>query len=426
MSFWADACNSASNRSLQTLLDSAYASCGVTVRCAAAACGALLACIARRDVAGDAFSAQIAAFCASALASGTMFWRWRRMTGEGRRCIEWRLYGWFSGLMLCGSCFGAVAWGSLMQVFVLSFNLFNNPSSIPTNTQVRSIAAQYQRWIAAFAIAYAIEFFCLSAAKLMVLDRMMEFAMPKRDGVSRRWVVGGRVVMAAVVAGNVVGLGGNVAAAVYFERTAEYNSAAFSAFTANNTVDGNNFDNLANQEGALALSTQSLQSFCEVAVLLLIIVAFAVVGAACVRRLSSEQQHHDALVNTADAAAAAPAWRQLRLRIVGTAAFVFVTFLLRAVYSTMFALANALQNSGNAASCPTVNQCDASCYNVYKLMSTWLVYTPEFQLTVVLISSPLALLVALWGMTTDRALRQMQSNRRQKRTMRDVLLPGTG
>jgi hypothetical protein len=32
MSFWADACNSAVNRPLQTLLDSAYASCGVTVR----------------------------------------------------------------------------------------------------------------------------------------------------------------------------------------------------------------------------------------------------------------------------------------------------------------------------------------------------------------------------------------------------------
>jgi hypothetical protein len=47
MSFWADACNSALNRPLQTLLDSAYASCGVTVRCAAAACCALLACIAR-------------------------------------------------------------------------------------------------------------------------------------------------------------------------------------------------------------------------------------------------------------------------------------------------------------------------------------------------------------------------------------------
>ena len=196
----------------------------------------------------------------------------------------------------------------------------------------------------------------------------------------------------------------------------------------NNTAHGRNFVDLAQQEAQLAASTQSLQSFCELAVLLLIIVAFAVVGAACARRISSEQQHHDALVNAADAAAAAPAWRQLRLRIVGTAAFVFVTFLLRAVYSTIYALANELQNEGNALNCPQAssNYCDASCWNVYRLMQLWLFYTPEFQLIVVLISSPMALLVALWGMTTDRALQQMQSNRRQKGAMRDVLLRETG
>jgi hypothetical protein len=262
------------------------------------------------------------------------------------------------------------------------------------------------------------EFLCLSAAKLMVLDRMMEFAMRKGEGVWRRWVVVGRVVMAAVVAGNVVGLGGNVAAAVYFQRTAEYFSAASAAFAANNTAGGNNFVNLASQQAQLAESTQSLQLFCEVAVLLLIIVAFAVVGAACARRVSS------ALLDMTDAAAAASG-RQLRLQIVGTAAFVFVTFLLRAVYSTMFALANELQNQGNAASCPSSNACDASCYNVYSLMQTWLLYTPEFQLTVVLISSTLAMIVALWGMTSDRTLQRMQSNRRQMGTMRSVLLRGT-
>ena len=113
-------------------------------------------------------------------------------------------------------------------------------------------------------------------------------------------------------------------------------------------------------------------------------------------------------------------------QIVGTAAFVFVTFLLRAVYSTMFALANELQNNGNAANCPGSNLCDASCYNVYSHMQLWLLYTPEFQLTVVLISSPLAMIVALWGMTSDRTLQRMQSNRRQMVTTRDALLQGTG
>ena len=120
------------------------------------------------------------------------------------------------------------------------------------------------------------------------------------------------------------------------------------------------------------------------------------------------------------------AGRRMLLRTVGTAGFVFVTFLLRAVYSTMFALANELQNSGNYVNCPNSSFCDASCYNVYYLMQVWLFYTPEFQLTVVLISSPLAMLVALWGMTTDRMLQLMKSNRRQMGGMRDVLLRGTG
>jgi hypothetical protein len=336
------------------------------------------------------------------------------MDGEGRLRV-WRLYGWFSGLMLCGSCCGAVAWGAWMQNLVLTFIVYN-PSSTLTNAQQNSIFAQIQLWTAAFSVVYAVEFLCLSAAKLMVLGRMMEFVIPRREGIPRRWVVGGRVVMAAVVAGNVVGLGGNVAAAVYFQRTAEYYSAASASFAANNTADSSNLYNLANQESQLALTTQSLQSFCEVAVLLLIIVAFAVVGAACARRVSS------ALLETTFAPAAT-AGKHLWLQIVGTAAFVFVTFLLRAVCSTMFALANELQNNGYV--CPSNNPCDASCYNVYALMQLWIYYTPEFQLMVVLISSPLAMIVALWGMTSDRTLQRMQSNRRQMGTMRSVYMPGT-
>jgi len=360
-------------------------------------------------MAGDAFPEQIAAFCVSALASGTMFFRWWRMDGEGRRRV-WRLYGWFSGLMLCGSMFGAVAWGANMQSLVLNFNTQNNPSSTLTKAQLFLSYAQIRRWIAAFSVMYALEFLCLSLAKLMVLDRMRDFVA---EGMSRRWVVGGWVVLAAVVAGNVVGLGGNIAAAVYFERTAEFYSAASAAAAANNT-DHVNFQNLAVQQEQLAASTRAMQSFCEVAVLLVIIVAFAVVGAACVRRVSS------ALVDMADAAAAAG--RQLRLQIVGTAVFVFVTFLLRAVFSTWYALAFELQDGAKFASCPNQSKCDASCYNVYKLMQVWFIHTPVFQLTVVLISSPLALLVALWGMTSERTLLLMQSKRGQTNTMRDSML----
>jgi hypothetical protein len=319
------------------------------------------------------------------------------MDQERRRRV-WPLYGWFSGLMLCGSCFGAVAWGAAMQVLIFNFFL---PSAL-TRAQLCSFQEQFTRWAAVFSIAYATEVFCMSVAKLMVLDRMSSFAVPKAEGMSRRWVVGRWVVMAAVVAGNLAGLGGNIAAAVYFERTAEFYSQAVAAYSSNRTIDGNDFAGLAWQQEQLAESTLAAQLLCEVGVLLLIIITFAVVGFACARRVSS------ALRGMAVAAAAAG--RQLRRQIVGTTAFVFVTFLLRAVYSAMFAPANGLHNS--SASCPSNNQCDASCYNVYRLMQLWLFLTPEFQLAVILISSPLALLIALWGMTSERTLQQMQCSRR--------------
>ena len=39
-------------------------------------------------------------------------------------------------------------------------------------------------------------------------------------------------------------------------------------------------------------------------------------------------------------------------------------------------------------------------------------YTPEFQQVIILISSPVAQLVALWGMTTKSTLHLMKSSRR--------------
>ena len=77
-----------------------------------------------------------------------------------RRWRMWRLYGWFSGLMLCGSCFGAVAWGAAMQNLVLTFNAFNNPSSNLTKAQHHLMLAQLFSWLAAFVVVYAVEFLC--------------------------------------------------------------------------------------------------------------------------------------------------------------------------------------------------------------------------------------------------------------------------
>jgi len=342
---------------------------------------------------------------------------------EEDRPRVWLLYGWFSGLMCVGSVFGSVAWAAWMQ-FLVAFFTANTPGLSPAQKQ--SLYAQAQHWIAAFYVTCAIEFLCLSVAKLLVLHRMADviltlnrlrlspgidatdLAVAKRDITrrARRWAVRGRVVMAAVVVGNVVGLCGNVATAVLSKQTADLNNAAATAFAANSTEAANAVVVQATQSIDDANDAASVQQFCEVAVLLIIILVFAVVGISSARRVSSALRD----MNDENGAAG----RQMRRQIVGTTALVFVTFLLRAVFSTMNAFSNTLQ-----IRVPICSFCDA-CNDVWTHMQYWLVFTPEFQLSVVLISSPLSLIVALWGMTSEGTLHYMRSGRGQLVIVRDM------
>ena len=48
--------------------------------------------------------------------------------------------------------------------------------------------------------------------------------------------------------------------------------------------------------------------------------------------------------------------------------------------------------------------CDPTCHHEFTHMQQWMLRTPDFRVTVVLVSSPVALLVALWGMTNKSTL----------------------
>ena len=145
-----------------------------------------------------------------------------------------------------------------------------------------------------------------------------------------------------------------------------------------------------------------MQAFCEVVVLLLVVAAFIVAGVVCARAIRSR------LLVEGNASASAAAVRELRRQILVTTVVVFVAFVVRSVQSTIFAVARQLQNL--TTTCPVVSDlCDPSCYNVFTHILFWFLRTPEFQVTIVLISSPLALLVALWGMTSRRMLQAMKS-----------------
>ncbi len=330
---------------------------------------------------------------------------WRRM-GEEDRGRLWQLYGWFSGLTTCGSCFGAVAWAARMMQLVNGFKGYDSAAF----AEQLSLYALANNWDSAFLVTYAVEFLCMCAAKLMVLDRMMVFAAQPGAGMPKLWAAAGRAVMAAVVLGNAAGLAANAAAAVHSQKAAEAQSTASAYYAANNTKDGDEFYLLSQHELQLAGSIASVQRFAEVAVLLLIVVAFAVVGALCARILYTRVKpigvdaDYDAFI--------AMVGRTLRRQMLGTTAFIFVTFLLRSVYSTMLAVALQLQDSDK--DCPGAKTiCDA-CFNQYAHIAQWMFYTPEFQQAIILISSPVAQLVALWGMTTKSTLHLMTTSKRDK------------
>ena len=89
--------------------------------------------------------------------------------------------------------------------------------------------------------------------------------------------------------------------------------------------------------------------------------------------------------------------------MVGTTAFIFVAFVVRAAHMLMQLVATV---QGVEEKCYS---CDASCSDG-TLFLVWIDGTPELFYVVVIISSPLALLVALWGMTPKAMLRMMKSN----------------
>jgi hypothetical protein len=223
-----------------------------------------------------------------------------------------------------------------------------------------------------------------------------------------------RLLLACVVAGNTAGLCGNISSAVFAAQSGHFFAATAVAALANSTslldcsgafgctaLPGFTDFESAFEKASLARRVASVQQLCEVAVLFVVVIAFSCVGFFSLRTFNSTISSH---LEANAKAVGTRLWR----RIFSTTMFVFVSFTLRSSFSVMNAISNMLQNNG-APTCNDAIQCSAKCFNMWQLMQEWLQFTPEVQLTVVALSSPLALLVALWGMTNSHMLRLMQA-----------------
>jgi phosphate starvation-inducible membrane PsiE len=219
----------------------------------------------------------------------------------------------------------------------------------------------------------------------------------------------GRALLRAIILGCAIGFCGNAAAAVEFSKACDlFRDAALG--------NARPYYNRTRVEAVKAVAQgaalSSIYFSIEVVLLLVLVVALFVVGALSSLRLNAALKQaggeNTSMVMVPDARS-----RQRLQKIVGigkrllrqilvTVCVVFVSFLLRSVYSVMFALANALQNSQLHCS-QYVGRC-SPCYNSFLHMQVWMLHTPGFQLMVALVSKPISLLVALWGMTSGHTL----------------------
>ena len=408
---WSDACFSAIRKPLPLLLDDLYSSSGILVRCSRASLS--------RQFALKTFL-QLAFFCVCAVAHGTAFVRWRRKS-EGEIQNGWALYGWFTALSLCGSVVGVLAYFCRMRqldVYYVYSNLVTTVDPTPAQqSQMQTKRAENLRWTAAHYAVYPFELAVVIAAKLLVLHRMQHLAV-SRSLHPQRWRHARRGFLCVIVLLLALGICGNFGAAFYQNQGADFNVDSAGAYAINDTVTGKALRAVANQKDQIAGGLASIQRFSEVTVLIIVIAAFFTVGcfsarviASALRSLHIAEQKLVSIAGVAGEqsrqlfASAGVQGRRLQRKVIGTFVFIFVTILVRSAFTVLYAAAQALQNNGDP--CAT-SFCDP-CHNVYSNIIGWIVYTPVFQQVTMLIASPIALLVALWGMSGVQELETMSS-----------------
>jgi len=357
---------------------------------------------------------QIAAFCIASVASGFAFLSWWLASQSVREQV-WQFYGWFTALVFCGSCVGCAAFATFMTFSNLGFQFRIQVQALGYVAVLESELGRvflllYKSFFfqVVYNILYPIELAFMSLAKLFVLDRMVTLAKFKQNpALQQRFSVASRVVVALVVCINIVSIAGGIVNAAHIQPILNLIASGIADYNANPGV-----------QTALRILGQDLpqsqplfqkffifsnvQFICEAVLLALLVAVFTVTGIVCIRRILG------LVIAPADTQLEENRQSMLR-QILGTVLVIFVSFLLRITFSILqvtarYWTATHLTSAEITAfllpglpggQLPPTNNCVA-------LLSFYAV-VPEFQVVIILLSSPVALVVALWGMTTLRA-----------------------
>lgn len=362
---------------------------------------------------------QITFFVLCAAAHGTAFVRWQKWSAEQKKG-SWPLYGWFTAISCIGSAAGALAFAARVSQFAYRYprqkseQLTNR--TFEDDKRVSDFRDFELRSSSAFFILFPIEAWFVTVAQLLMLHRIFRFSL-SGSRQKRAWGMCGRIFFTIVNAVYLSGVLCNVTAATYLIEGAVVSRKVVNAYVDNDIVSAKNYEVSALSMVGRGASLFGIQRFLEAVVLIIVITAFLITGFNChriimsaLRTLFSAEQKVSIISGAAAGQArelvhqAGSEGKLLHRKVVGTVLVVFATVLLRSFYSILYALALYFNQISNPCS---RSECDP-CKNVFSHILSWMLYTPFFEQGIMLFASPLAQLVALWGMSGVRAMEQIK------------------
>lgn len=365
-----------------------------------------------------------------------MFFFWYRLNADQKKKV-WRLYGFFTGLGCIGSIFGAIA--SYAEIR-FEENLFE--AVFEQNLAKKMTwSAEVSFWVSILALPESLNILFINVTLLMVLDRIIHVAFATSIGLNPRIVLAERVVMAIVVSLSMISVGFSAVNTESCHRMVPLLRNAAAAAAINQTDSALEYNEQA-QALVSPYTYQAVQS-AESASFLFMVANFIVVLRICSRRIQQineraiaesssrlAEQNSNASNgaprngipisdNASDSAvrvsfhtsALLQNMKDVHLQILVTVAFVFVALLVITAVKLIDVISDAFQND---CSDQTDHFIDCHpCRNNFGLAQIWYRLTPELWSLGVSMPQPLALLVALWAMTSKFMLQMIKIPRQE-------------
>ena len=345
----------------------------------------------------------------------------------------------FAGIT-CLGCF----LGFFETLGYAQYNFLQNTARIGNATLSDSASRRMNgsawNWFAMMYVVYCLSFGCFMVAKLFVLNRLVNFCRPTfHESLQSKITILDRVFRVMVTIGLSLITCCGCAMAVYASRIAAQDFSYANALESGDVAAFRGIS--ASRLNALAQLqiSQSIMFSCQVVLLTLIVVAFVVAGLLCNHRIrnilsdvhSSVSANRPPRARNVDAAdsvlqhisdieriqqAILDKAADLQRRVLGTVVVVFAAFILRSIFAALFAAGYAQNAAAPNRACGECEQCQSINY----LISRWIYNTYEFHNAVSCLS-PLALSIALWGMT-DQRMRKLISSPSSSRESRKAVV----